>query len=362
MINKTLYRKDSKGKIRSLRIYTNGAELCQESGLIDGKKVTHSKVCKAKNIGKSNETSPELQAEIEANALITKKVREGYQESIADAQSISIIKPMLAKDYFKEKHKLAKYKKLVIQPKLDGVRCIIEIKDGKATAKSRQNVEFNNIPYILDELEQKAKKHPSLNNLILDGELYVHGKSFQEITKLVKNKPGEDLLEYHCYDVIDTNLPFSRRSGKIAAMMIYNFDHIIRVPTYNLDNKEELLLRTFSYLTSQGYEGMIVRVPDSKYKVNARSSDLLKYKHFKDIALPIVDITPNDANPQHGTIWIEYNGKRQKTGTKLSHEDREDLLKNKVNYIGKTAEIRYFEETDDGKLRFPVFMGIRIDK
>jgi hypothetical protein len=39
------------------------------------------------------------------------------------------------------------------------------------------------------------------------------------------------------------------------------------------------------------------------------------------------------------------------------------LWANRAKYIGiETAEIRYFEETDKGALRFPVFHGFRIDK
>ena len=46
----------------------------------------------------------------------------------------------------------------------------------------------------------------------------------------------------------------------------------------------------------------------------------------------------------------------------MSHEERRELLVNKEDYIGKTAEIRYFEETDGGLPRFPVYVGIRLDK
>ena len=98
------------------------------------------------------------------------------------------------------------------------------------------------------------------------------------------------------------------------------------------------------------------------YKVNGRSSNLLKYKKFFDVSLPIIDITPNDATPEHGTVWVEYKGQKTKCGMKLSHADREEILRNKENYIGKIAEIRYFEETDDGLIRFPVYHGIRLDK
>ena len=110
-----------------------------------------------------------------------------------------------------------------------------------------------------------------------------------------------------------------------------------------------------------GYEGSIIRT-NGLYKLNGRSSNLLKYKDFSDIALPIIDVTPNESNPLHGTPHFELNGKTFKAGCKLSHEDRIDLLANKANYIGKTGELRYFELTDDGIPRFPVFLGIRLDK
>ena len=47
---------------------------------------------------------------------------------------------------------------------------------------------------------------------------------------------------------------------------------------------------------------------------------------------------------------------------KFSHAEREEILINKENYIGKTAEIRFFEYTEDGIPRFPVAVGIRLDK
>ena len=46
----------------------------------------------------------------------------------------------------------------------------------------------------------------------------------------------------------------------------------------------------------------------------------------------------------------------------MSHQEKEEMLSNKDEYIGKTAEIRYFEESEDGIPRFPVMVGIRLDK
>jgi hypothetical protein len=47
---------------------------------------------------------------------------------------------------------------------------------------------------------------------------------------------------------------------------------------------------------------------------------------------------------------------------KFSHAEREEILINKENYIGKKAEIRFFEYTDGGIPRFPVCVGFRLDK
>ena len=47
---------------------------------------------------------------------------------------------------------------------------------------------------------------------------------------------------------------------------------------------------------------------------------------------------------------------------KVYEYNREEILANKKDYIGKKAEIRFFEYTDDGLPRFPVCVGIRIDK
>ena len=124
----------------------------------------------------------------------------------------------------------------------------------------------------------------------------------------------------------------------------------------------DLLKELHSNNISNGYEGSIIRWGTEGYKVNGRSSNLLKYKDFQDIALKIIDITPNEANPLHGTPHFELRGKSFKSGVKMSYEDREDLLQNKNKYIGKTAEIRFFEYSENGIPRFPVMVGIRLDK
>ena len=133
------------------------------------------------------------------------------------------------------------------------------------------------------------------------------------------------------------------------------------VETVKITSEEELI-KYHQQFISENFEGSMVRWGNEGYKVNGRSSSLLKYKDFSDLDCKIMDITSNEANSLHGTPHFQLNGKYFKAGVKMSHDDREDLLTNKDQYIGKIANIRYFELTDDGIPRFPIMIGIHDDR
>ena len=61
--------------------------------------------------------------------------------------------------------------KVYIQPKLDGVRCLIQYDKGKVTAYSRTGKVWKNIDHILNNLEPWFKNNQLV---VLDGELYNH--------------------------------------------------------------------------------------------------------------------------------------------------------------------------------------------
>ena len=106
--------------------------------------------------------------------------------------------------------------RVYIQPKLDGVRCVIQAEPYSdkgniipiVTAYSRTGKEWKNIDHILEELIPFFTKHP---DVILDGELYNHDlkDNFEKIISLVrKQKPtpvdrheARLLTQFHCYDM-----------------------------------------------------------------------------------------------------------------------------------------------------------------
>ena len=348
-MKQTIYKIDTKGKTRFITISVDGSTIIQESGLLDGKSVTNISQCEGKNIGKVNETTPENQAIIEAVAKIKKKLSEEYFESVETAQTVEYISPMLAKDFKKESKKVIY--PCYVQPKMDGMRCL---KKGSQLT-SRDNKLITTLKHIEKVLPEIAD--------YFDGELYISGKSFQENMTLIKKyRPGEtEDVKYHVYDMVLPNLPFSERYALLKTL-VKDIDVIELVPTYVATNEADIKAYHGMFIRD-GFEGTIVRHSDDGYKVNGRSSSLLKYKDFLDLACEIVDVVPSERRPTHGSFICKLpDGRTFGTGMKFSHAQREEILINKHEYIGKTSEIRFFEYTDEGLPRFPICHGIRLDK
>lgn len=353
----TLYKKDSKGKIRywTITCYPSG-ELVQEAGLVGGKGVVNKKICTPKNVGKKNETSPGVQAQNELRSEYTAKLDEGYFTTIKQAEEEEVILPMLAKSYADEKHKID-WETAIEEPKYDGMRCLAIVRGGNPILKSRDGKTIETLPHIIADLK-KIKE-----DIVLDGELYVHGESFQENMKLIKKyREGEtERVKYRLYDTISPKNHLERLNTVGQVINKYNLTECTLTPFNPVKSEDELKLRHIGNIGA-GYEGTMIRWGNEGYKVNGRSSNLLKYKDFHDIAAKIVEINPANQRPEWGVPVLEYEGKRFEAGMRYSHAERKDFLTNKDQYIGKTAEIRFFEWTDGGVPRFPVMVGIRLDK
>lgn len=351
---KTIYKKDSKGNIRYLTISTEDNLLVQTSGILNtDKPLINKSVCEAKNTGRSNATTAEEQAISEAQAKLTEKMRLGYFNSIEEAQEKGgkdFLLPMLAKDFKKELKKVTY--PCYVQPKLDGMRSLGTEDDGFMSRTGKPIDTLRHI--VLADLEDH----------ILDGELYAHGISFQENMKLIKKyRPHlTEQVKYHVYDIV-MDAPFELRHITLLTLLEkMGNPNIEFVPTYLVQNETEMK-EYHAQFVSQGYEGTMVRHSEEGYTVNKRSSQLLKYKDFLDEVYIVNEIWPSESRPEQGVVeCVTSKGVTFTCGMKFSHADREEILTNKENYIGKMAEIRFFEYTDGGLPRFPVCVGFRLDK
>lgn len=208
----TIYKKDSKGKLRFLTISTEGSKVIQESGLLDGKATTNISNCEGKNIGKANETTPEQQAISEAEAKIVAKLKEGYYKTKEEAEVDTLILPMLAKD-FKDQEKNIKYP-CFIQRKYDGIRMLAIKNKGKVTLISRKNREIVTLNHIILQLEST-----NIPDGIYDGEAYnIDIGSFQnQVQAVKKDSANTHKINFNIYDIV-LDIPYKERQEKLKSI------------------------------------------------------------------------------------------------------------------------------------------------
>ena len=367
-----LYKKDNTGKVRYWYMETDGGAYRSVSGIV-GREDTSEQISawtytEGKNIGRVNETTPEEQAFLEVSSTYRIRKEQGYAEDIKDAGK-KFFQPMLADKYFSLNKKQVTdifEGRVFIQPKLDGVRCIVT-KDGMF---SRQGKEIISAPHIRKSLEPVFEKYP---NLIFDGELYNHdlNSDFNRIISLVrKTKPTEEDLEesekfiqYWIYDFPSVNDVFSvRHRGLLSVCQEFsdNFDqHCVILDTNTVGSDEEVQ-EYLEKCLGWGYEGAIVRL-DREYE-NKRTKSLLKVKKFEDEEFVITRIEEGKGNSSGlaARIIVDVNGKEVGAGLKFSREDAIEIWENRDKYVGKKATIKYFNKTPDGSLRFP--KCIQIDR
>ena len=258
--------------------------------------------------------------------------------------------------------------KVFIQPKLDGVRCLIQKNPNhEIKAYSRTGKEWKNIQHILDELKPFFQKWP---NIVLDGELYNHDlrNDFEQIISLVRRqKPDDidmleshDMVQFHCYDIIDTKISFKTRDEFIKENVpkSYCVKHVLTMPVPN----PGALHYVHGSNIESGNEGSIVRLNTANEC--KRSHSLRKFKEFHDAEAQIVGYEPGKGK-REGTLgkfyMIDPFGVKFgcPPGKGYTYKDMADILNNIGDYIGKNATFTYFERTKAGSYRHPQFKCVR---
>lgn len=353
-----LYKYTQKGQVQQWQIHYEHDSFWTEEG-IQGGAITINKptVCKAKNVGRANATTPEQQAEAEAKAKWQKKVDSGYNEELTAEKKF--FEPMLAHNYADHAKKITWGEtRVFVQPKLDGLRAI----NNGRTIMSRNGKEYLSVPHL---------KHQY--SVSFDGELYNHQfkEDFNKIVSLCKKqKPTDEELQesklfvqHWIYDYPTHNGSFSERYEALVKWYQdeghFNKGYII-VPTFEVFSEEEIKDKHAEFI-GMGYEGTIVRVDGAPYK-NGRSDKLLKFKDFIDEEFEIAEVIEGEGG-RTGTvgkfIMKHEDGNRMfGSNVKGTHAYLADLLKNKESLIGRTATVKYFNRTPDGIPRFPFVIKI----
>lgn len=404
-----LYRKASSGAILQWGIETDGATINTHHGHVGGSIQTgEDTITEGKNLGRSNSTTPEEQAQAEALARWTKQKKRGYVESKEDAEAGKLdalieggILPMLApnKSYPRD---LDIEKAIVFpafyQPKLDGMRCIAIVDEGLCTLWSRTRKPILSVPHIVEAYE---KAFP-LGRFVFDGELYNHEfrSEFEELISILrKDEPDAEgkylLAEHHVYDlpeadgeVVSAGGNFGEVKISMADAFTYRNDAINdcadsfrgpikRVKTITVASWVDLIA-SYDASLFEGYEGGMARNSVAPYASGKRSKHIQKMKEFIEHEFTITGfeegrgkaaghigafICPTEPGTypegEEGAPLAGSAPQEFKPVPKMTYARKKELFEHPEQFMGKRLTVRFKRWTKYAVPYIPTGRGIR---
>lgn len=263
-------------------------------------------------------------------------------------------------------------------PKLDGIRCLII--NGNAVSRK-----FKPIPnrYIREKLKDLPEN--------LDGELitYTDGvrDNFNIVSSKVMSEDGEPEFSYEVFDYVESNLTQSyiSRMASLSILVLPGF--INKLLPLLIDNEQELLIYEEKCL-NEGYEGIMLRIPEGPYKCGRstpKEAYLLKLKRFEDSEAIIIGFEERMHNTNEATKdafgYIERSShkdnlipmgtlgslrvkdiktdKEFNIGTGFDDAIRQLIWNNREKYLNQIVKYKHQPSGSDELPRFPVFLGFR---
>ena len=379
-----IFGKDKSGKTRvwNATVFSspsNTALSVIQHGIYEGKlQVDTRQYTEGKNIGKKNETTPIQQCIAEVEKKRKDKIeKEGYSEEFPSRTSQSAqssshqigkkIFPMLANKY--EPNSASKKRGGIVfpcfvQPKLDGLRCVVDLVNGAPVYQSRTGGAFTVLQHLDSSIQQILSQNPTL---VLDGELYTRQIPFEELAGIIKKKTLTEVdkqkiqcVQYHVYDLIIPEVPFRERLAALQQVIPSTSTYIIPVLTY-LANGSADFKEKFSEYVAQGFEGIMLRNTEGLYQENYRSNDLMKYKEFFENEYKIVDFKEAVGRDAGTVIWEceTPEGRRFSVRPRGTQEARREWFSKAPSLVGKQLTVIFQELSEMGVPRFPVGKAIR---
>lgn len=205
----------------------------------------------------------------------------------------------------------------------------------------------------------------------LDGEL-VFGDPFaqdcmQATSSAVMSHKGKLDVKFYVFDIWDMAVaPYEARLRTLYSLPLP--PNVSRLPQVVINTPEELAAYEAKCL-EEGYEGIMVRDPQAKYKKGrstANEGGLLKVKRFVDSEAEVVGYTELrnlDGIPQGvlGALLCKTpEGVEFGVGTGFSAKERADLWATKETLPGRIERYKHFEASGVKVApRFPVHFGFR---
>jgi DNA ligase-1 len=313
--------------------------------------------------------------------ILIKDLRCGVSEKTVNKivkGAIPVFECMLAHDGANHEKKIKGVK--LLEPKLDGVRCITVLNYETRTVVqyTRNGKVLENFSHIADAL--LANIDDFGRSFVFDGE--VVSSSFQTLMKQVHRK--DDVQATDARLMLFDVLPLSefqkgksvmgqrRRSALLKTFKPFfdkcgNVD-VIEQTEVDLDGfVGEMQFKQFNKdAIEAGFEGIMIKDPDAVYECK-RSVSWLKQKPFIEVSLTVLETEEGTGRNvgKMGALVCEgtEDGKLIKVnvGSGFTDEDRDDFWNCRVD--GQVVEVRAdaITQNQDGtySLRFPRFLRFR---
>ena len=416
-----LYKTDKRGLKRYWQVFFNPdiQELIIYTGVViksDGtpgkiKNPTRKKI-KENRSGRNIQEQALLEARKKYDIYYDKNYRpEGEEGS-------KYLEPMLANDYHPpgwrnpnsgivEESKITRShleRGISCQPKIDGIRSRswLDSSGHNIIMMSRTNKRQERHEHIKAQLiiffkylYDAINKSPYMNKIInegyieskyntfgIDGELYNHNLTFNEISSIVRttNKVHEKayMIQYYIFDFIVEYVHTEERV-RILNEAYNNYTNENNFPvqylilvTSTTANTYEYIEQLYQYYLQMKYEGLIIRkmagnkilnndeIKETYYEPG-RSNNLLKYKPVITEEGIVLDIISGEGKEEGLAILIirDIRGNIFQIHPAGSYEVRKKWLNNKYNYIGLPYTFKYNELSEYNVPRAPTGIAFR---
>lgn len=317
--------------------------------------------------------------------ILIKDLRCGVSEKTVNKvkkNAVPVFECMLAHDGANHEKKINGVR--LLEPKLDGVRCItvVDCEARTVTQYTRNGKVLENFSHItsglLDNIDLIGRSY------VLDGE--VVSKSFQDLMKQVHRKDDVKALDARLclFDILPLSefkkgksvLGQRRRSNLLKSLkpVFDKCGSIEIIPQIEVDLDSyvgELQFKEFNKdAINSGYEGIMIKVPDAPYECK-RSTSWLKMKPFIEVSLTVTAIEEGTGKNEGrmGALVCEGvdDGKtiHVNVGSGFTDDQRSEFWNDKEDLVGQIVEIRADAATlsqdseQTWSLRFPRFLRFR---
>lgn len=300
-------------------------------------------------------------------------VEEQMGEGVSDSNGFK--KHMLAKQADKVATSVFdKLKYWYASRKIDGVRCSFYYKDGEVRTASRGGEHYDYSTTFMrnnPKLIQFFENHP---DIVLDGELYKHGKSLQQISgaaRLEKTTSGMDWLEYYIYDIMDSTKTFEERleilhdiESELSLGFNPNKEWEEGELRFQMVPQEKVvgwtnIQKLHDKYVSEGFEGVVIRDPSKVYNFGGRTNAMIKVKMYKDAEFEIVGYEEGLRPEDMVFVCQTELGAKFEAKPMGPRELKYEYLDRMDEIIGKMATVKYFYLSDEGVPLQPVLKCIR---